>query len=131
MDNILLWLDDIRDPFENDGHWLADVPFKTTQVIWVNSYKEFVDYIVTNGLPYGISFDHDLGDNYELRSQLDLNDWYSLEEGREYTGYDCSMWLINHCMDNNLPLPKFVSHSANPVGRENILSLLNNFLKHS
>lgn len=32
-------------------------------------------------------------------------------------------------MNNNCDLPKFNSQSANPVGRENIIGLLNNYLK--
>ena len=79
--------------------------------IGVRSYKEFVTYIIDSGLPDFISFDHDLG----------------LQE----SGYDCAKWLVNFCLDNNLRLPKFDVHSQNPVGKENILSLLLNFKKMS
>lgn len=73
----------------------------------VRSYAEFVAYITEYGLPDFISFDHDLG----------------LEEN----GYDCAKWLVNYCLDNDLRLPEFAVHSQNPVGKENISSLLNNF----
>jgi len=63
------------------------------------------------GIPSFISFDHDLG------------------------GQDTSMvfikWMIEGILDGDLELPKnfgFAVHSANPVGKENIESLLNNFL---
>lgn len=78
--------------------------------IGVRSYAEFVTYITNNGLPDFISFDHDLG----------------LEE----SGYDCAKWLVNHCLDHNFRLPKFDVHSQNPVGKQNILSLLQNFKKN-
>lgn len=102
----LLWLDDVRNPYLED--WLVFSPIeKPFDCIWVKSYSEFINYIETNGLPNAISFDHDLG--------------------TEETGYDCAKYLVNYCLDNNLNLPIFSSHSANPVGKENILKLLNNF----
>jgi len=75
--------------------------------IGVRSYAEFVIHIETNDLPDFISFDHDLG----------------LEE----SGFDCAKWLVNHCLDHKVKLPGFTVHSQNPVGKQNIESLLNNF----
>ncbi|HUH26208.1 MAG TPA: cyclic-phosphate processing receiver domain-containing protein [Flavobacterium sp.] len=79
--------------------------------IGLRSYAEFVFYIQQNGLPDFISFDHDLG----------------LEE----SGFDCAKWLVNYCLETNLRLPEFEVHSQNPVGKQNIESLLNNFKRHS
>jgi len=76
----------------------------------VYSYEEFVKFIMENGLPDFISYDHDLG------------------EGK--TGYDCAKWLVEYCLENNLSLPEYDLHSQNPVGKENILYLLNNFNKY-
>jgi len=78
---------------------------------WIRlySYDEFVSWIEKNGLPVTISFDHDLG------------------EGK--TGKDCANWLVNYCIDHDLDLPKYYVHSANPVGRDNIISLLENYEK--
>jgi len=45
------------------------------------------------------------------------------------SGFDCAKWLVNYCLDNGKPIPKFVVHSQNPVGKQNIESLLNNFNK--
>lgn len=84
-------------------------------VKWVKTYKEFTQFILENGLPSYISFDHDLGD-------FD-------SEGNEKTGYDCAKWLVDYCLDNNLDLPKWYVHSGNIVGKENIEFLLNNFSK--
>src|SRR5690554_3429129 len=85
---------------------IRSIPF---DFIGVRSYSEFVNFIEQNGLPDFISFDHDLG----------------LEE----SGFDCAKWLVNYCLDYQRKLPEFVVHSKNPVGKENIESLLNHFKK--
>ncbi|MES2287539.1 MAG: cyclic-phosphate processing receiver domain-containing protein [Bacteroidota bacterium] len=129
----LLWLDDYRDPNElKDGikHWLVFSPVRGTyEVHWVKDYKEFTGWITKNGLPTGICFDHDLSDfqafknNYpELMSDVEL-------PPEEKTGMDCAKWLVDYCIDNNQELPLFTSQSGNPVGRENILTLLTQFEK--
>ena len=128
----LLWLDDIRDPYSSEFEdFLVFSPVSPPyNVHWVKSYAEFKNWIQYWGLPDGIAFDHDLGDNPELRVALGIGDWFNMEENREYTGYDCAKWLVDYCIDNKKTLPAFNSHSANPVGKENILSLLNNFKKN-
>jgi len=73
----------------------------------VYNYADFVEYITQNGLPDFISFDHDLGE--------------------DESGYDCAKYLVEYCIEHNLQLPKFSVHSQNPVGKENIERLLNNF----
>lgn len=121
----LLWLDDYRDPFKRD--WLVFAAVHDyEQIVWVKNYKEFTAWIKANGLPYAINFDHDLADSHY---SIPFEQWeLSPEiEGIEYTGYDCAKWLVDHCMDNDLELPHFKSHSANPIGRRNIEKLLSNF----
>jgi hypothetical protein len=118
----LLWLDDIRNP--NTADWLLDYApeYKfnpDTQVIWVKKYHEFVYWITENGLPTEIGFDHDLSDIHCYKSTY-----------KEKTGLTCAQWLVDYCMDNDEPLPKWFVQSANPQGRDNINGLLNNFLKH-
>ena len=95
----MIWLDDLRDP-KTYGY---------TEALWIKSYKAFTKTILSIGLPELISFDNDLGEEKE--------------------GYDCAKWLVEYCMDRNLPLPKWQVHSANPVARNNINSLLNNYKK--
>ena len=110
----LLWLDDVRDPFNHDINWLIFSPIgRNVDIHWVKSYSEFTSWILNNGLPDGICFDHDLGD----------------ESDNEKTGLDCAKFLINICIDQKLSLPLYSSQSANPVGRDNILKLLDNFKK--
>lgn len=109
-----LYLDDRREPwhtYKTCGHrdWVV-----------VRSYDKFVDCIVENGLPFVVSFDHDLADEHYLPE-------VPQSAYKEKTGMDCAKWLIDYCMDNNLKLPAFNVHSANPAGRENIRSILSNF----
>lgn len=106
MKRILLWIDDIRDPRK----WLSNTLQDSHHIVWVKDYKEFVEYIIDNGLPDFISFDHDLG------------------LGK--SGYDCAKYLIDYVLDNNIKrLPKCTCHSANPVGHDNILGIINSFNK--
>lgn len=106
----LLWLDDYRNPFENKN-WLNFSPIgKNCEVICVKDYEEFTKYIIKNGLPDAICFDHDLE--------------------TEKTGYDCAKWLVEYHQNYGGEFPKFSSQSANPVGRENILNYLKNYLKN-
>lgn len=98
-----LYLDDIRNP-KTDG-WIV-----------IRSYDEFVNWILENGIPDEISFDHDLSDT-------------SITNNREMTGYDCAKWLGQYCWENGLPIPDWNVHSANPVGRKNIEGYLTNMGK--
>lgn len=97
-----LYLDDIRNPTTKG--W--DI---------VRSYEEFVDYVTKNGVPDMVSFDHDLGvEEHQVETK---------------TGYDVAKWLCDYCYENGLPLPEWNVHSANPVGRDNIISVLKSFEK--
>ena len=122
----LLWLDDVRDPFQND--WLNFSPIgKLVDVHWVTTYQEFIDWIMNNGLPDAVCFDHDLSDLQAFKSSY--HEMVEDIECNEKTGYDCAKWLVDYCIDNNKPLPEYAIQSANPVGKENINSLLTNFKK--
>jgi hypothetical protein len=127
----LLWLDDIRNPLENN--WLNFSPIEQPfECIWVKSYKDFVNFIKENGLPDAICFDHDLGEDVasELVSK-GINKKEARRKKKELpTGYDCAKWLVDYCIKNNKKIPLFNIQSANPVGAENIRSLLNNANKH-
>lgn len=120
----LLWLDDYRDPYAElpgDGTWLVFSPIPGPyQIVWVKSYYAFTNWIERNGLPDAICFDHDLGEP-PMGLTGELKEMYSKN------GYDCAKWLVEFCMDRNLFLPAYSSQSANPVGKENILKLLDNY----
>ncbi|ROI10840.1 hypothetical protein EGI11_02445 [Chryseobacterium sp. H3056] len=88
-----LYLDDVR-PTPADYERVYD-------------YNGFVEFIIANGIPEFISFDHDLG------------------PGK--TGYDCAKFLVEYCLDHNISKINYTVHSQNPVGKANIEGLLNNY----
>ncbi len=96
-----LYLDDIRPTPEGFSHT-------------VRSYEDFVYFIKTRGLPSFISFDNDLGCD---ENEVVLPD-----------GYACAKWLVYES-ELDLTALNFKVHSANPVARVQIESLLNNYIK--
>ncbi len=128
----LLWLDDYRNPFDTEVDWLVFSPIgRNINTIWVKSYDEFCEWITNNGIPDAICFDHDLG----LPSQLKYRqEGKSKRESRrlskdEKTGYDCAKWLVDYCIDNNIDIPIYNIQSANPMGKDNIKTILDNYHK--
>jgi hypothetical protein len=114
-----LFLDDIRMPAEVYEYTQQTIFIEEEWVI-VRSYKAFVDWIEQYGLPIFISFDHDLAD---------IPDAPQMAFDNEKTGYDCAKWLVNYCLDNHLKCPDYFCHSMNPVGKQNIVGLLQSFQK--
>lgn len=118
----ILWLDDIRNPF-NNTEWKMVIQYLKNEylfifnenepcgIFWAKTQSEFENYIKENGLPDLISFDNDLG----------------IGNGE---GYDCAKWLVEYCMNNNVQLPQWYVHSSNPVAKENISKLFENFEKN-
>ena len=108
-----LFLDDLRDPSE------AANPLGITKWVVARSVSEAKELVMMRGAPSVVSFDHDLG----------------LEEGND--GYSFAKWLVDKDLDalemhkDFLPSNfRFQVHSANPIGAQNIESLLNNWLRH-
>jgi hypothetical protein len=129
----VLWLDDFRDP-SKEMHFGWFPGYSPDEVFWVKNYNEFRDYIIKNGLPELICFDHDLADEHmeDFREQKEFHGDSKMihpqyDKFTEMTGYDAAKWLIEYCLDKDVKLPRFVSQSANIVGKENILAVLNNF----
>jgi len=96
-----LYIDDLRTPL-SDAY---DI---------VRSYDDAVHYMRTKGCPTYITFDHDLGDNVP-------------------TGFDVAKWMVERDLnDKGKFIPQdfeYGVHSANPVGRDNIIGLLKNYLE--
>ncbi len=95
-----LYLDDTR--FPPDDSWTL-----------FRDADEAKAYILEHGIPYEWSFDHDLGL------------WKD-------TGYDFVKWLIYqyHLEEGNpIDLDIYDVHSANPVGVQNIIGLIEGFKK--
>ena len=121
-----LFLDDIREPIHAFAYTRLDIFLKEDWLI-VRDYDQFVETIdmkweIHQAFPELIAFDHDLADAH-YGADVDTN-------FDEKTGYDCAKWLADFCTDNELKLPKWFCHSANPAGRDNINIFLNNFKKH-
>jgi hypothetical protein len=120
-----LFLDDER--FPKDVVWV-ELPL----VAWVivRNYKQFVDTINRDGLPLSISFDHDLADEHyqEYHASRDpklINGGnFRYDKVKEKTGYHCAQWLAQYCVDKNLPIPVYYLHTMNPIGKENMRSVL-------
>ena len=94
-----LFIDDLRDPVTSD--WKV-----------ARSSVEAKDIVVEFGIPNEIAFDHDLGG--------------------DVTSIVFNNWLINEMLDEDLKLPegfKFSIHSMNPIGVENIKSLMTGVVK--
>ena len=123
-----LFLDDERAPMVA-FHYTNDPEYKEEWDIARNCY-EFVKYIEWKPMPETISFDHDLAEEHYSKGIASEEDWadYHLTDHIP-TGYDCAKFLIEHCDKHNIPLPRIKVHSMNPVGKQNIINLINGF-KH-
>lgn len=96
-----LFIDDLRDPVSSS--WMV-----------ARTSSAAIALLETCGCPYEISFDHDLG------------------------GDDTAMVVVKRLIEMDLDaggkyIPEdfiFSVHSANPVGKENILGLLQAYLKY-
>lgn len=86
---------------------------------------EFKALIELFGLPAFVSFDHDLGlDKAKtLESGLIVANW------SEETGLTAAKWLVEYCFEQSLPFPEYRVHSANPVGKENILGYIRSAIR--
>jgi len=103
-----LYLDDMRYPDIHEDWRIA------------RNYHDAVWMVKNYGLPYHISFDHDLND---------IVDYYT--HMMEFTGYDFAKWFCDWVLDNQLDLSNFTYyvHSANPVGAANIEAYMKNFMR--
>ena len=104
MCRLIYWLDDLRDPKD----FLVDRK-KSDTVVWLKDYDSFKKQIINYPMPDVVWFDHDLG------------------EGKD--GKDCANLLVDYCLDRGQPLPEYHSQSQNPVGKENIIKLLDSYNK--
>lgn len=109
-----LFIDDERDPIDVAwGTWQERELYRTGDWLIARNWTEVLELVITFGMPNLISFDHDLGDNT-------LN------------GYEIAKRLCDLIMDAKYELSsdfRFLVHSKNPVGAENIRCYMENFLK--
>lgn len=113
-----IFLDDIRLPSDLSYYIPKEeiTPYLLTNWTIIRNYQDFVTYISKNGIPSIISFDHDLGIN--------------LDNTEAESGYDAVKYIVDLIIEQeHRVLPKVLCHSQNPVGKTNILSYWNNFMK--
>ena len=92
--------------------FIDDERFPTSdESVVVRSYVEACMYVETNGTPQHVDFDHDLGFGP--------------------TGYDFAKWLVDRAIDGYGFPKSFDVHSQNPIGRRNIIDLMNGYLRFS
>ncbi len=118
---VKLFLDDKIFPYEVFTRTLD--PLYEINEEWhiVRSYEEFVDFIITNGVPAIISYDHDLDPEHMQDSDSDVIPYLN------YTtkcGYDVAKFLVKYCRENEISLPEYFVHSRNIAGAENIRRVL-------
>ena len=95
-----LWVDDIRSP---PSHINCDV---------ARTYDEAINFL-TNNQYETIYLDHDLAD---------------FKDGKERTGYSLVLWLVEQKL-NNCSIPSnYIMLTANPIGRANMMSVINRYL---
>jgi len=110
-----LFIDDER--FLDDVTWAplkVQEKYRNEEWIICRTRAEVYSAIYQKGFPSYISFDHDLGEN-------------------EDTGFDITKMIVDMDMDKFRVMPEgfsFYVHSQNNVGKKNIESYLNNFMKH-
>lgn len=79
-------------------------PPPSNEWIVVRSTNDALAYVEKYGMPQFISFDHDLGENDTTMIFLRT--------------------LVNHVWNGKDTPPEYAVHSANPVGKENIISFM-------
>lgn len=112
--NVILFLDDSRNPFTSKEDWISKfsaIGTNDIKVVNVETLSKFINHIETYGLPSAIIFDNDLGKKDK--------------EGG--SGCLAAAWLVKYCITNNLSLPKWSIISANKYGRCCIGSVLRKF----
>lgn len=127
-------MDDIRVPDDLNNFISSSEILKLyneTDWVVVRNYEDFVKIIKKNGLPEIVSFDHDLGEDVaRLKVEKGISKRKARSEKKETnSGYDCAKWLVDYCSKHSKNLPKYLCHSMNPVGKDNILNYLRNFEK--
>lgn len=97
--NTKLWVDDLRNP-PDDTYDIARTYVEAITLLLTHQYDE-------------IFLDHDLG---------------CFKDGREFTGYDVVMWIVQRRMDGFAVPVKYHMLTMNPIGRTNMLQAINRYL---
>lgn len=119
MKKYKIYLDDVRMPINQE--WIV-----------VRNYAEFIEKLTEIGFQNlsAVSLDHDLGDTAMEQYWENVVNGNRIDYSKitEKTGMDCAKWLTEKWMEDE-PVFQVYCHSANPAGRDNILSLINTYYK--
>jgi hypothetical protein len=118
-----LFLDDERNLEDVTwAPWQIREKYRNEEWVVARSYGDAMIEVLNRGFPKFVSFDHDLGDE------------------TKYTGYDVVKQLVENDIISGDKESRqaykfteefdFYVHSKNPIGKQNIESYLNNYLKH-
>lgn len=113
-----LFLDDKRTPdmSHNSGKGLGKAYSDPNKWTIARDYFEFVEIVNKHFDQIElVSFDHDLA---------------CYRDGEEFTGKTAVDYLINYCLDNGKKFPNWYVHTDNTNGRENIISVILNYLRN-
>ena len=108
-----LFLDDQRDPPDSSWHV-------------VRSYDAFIKFIIDNGVPDVISFDHDLAFEHYPFAEQNPTQTIPYDRYTEKTGYHAAKWLIDFIRGSIYEGEKprhIIIHTLNIIGRQNIQHL--------
>jgi hypothetical protein len=125
-----LFLDDDREPWQV-GNYMRPVElraqYRLEEWVVVRSYNEFIGTIARMGIPKKVSFDHDLCDEHYMVVVANFPTEDNHPSLRERTGLDCAKYLALVCATGyGKVFPEYYVHSMNPVGKENIISYIEN-----
>ncbi len=129
-----LFLDDVRQPIDCITY-KRDKRYTELNWVIVRSYPEFgrelLNRFIEGEFPETVSFDHDLSDeHYDLTMYQGVDQYNDVSKGfKEKTGKEAAEFLINFCIDHNLPLPKIMIHTQNPVGYQRIEQVIEDFYR--
>lgn len=114
-----LFLDDERQV--RDVKWISLPPGP-----WIiaRDYEMFVNTISRLGVPGFVTFDHDLGPAAYAAAITAQTKGINYASLPEKTGYHCARWLVEHCLEHGIKIPDYEVHSMNPIGAENIRSVM-------
>lgn len=87
-----IFLDDTRNPYDVFKQTIN--PLYEHNHTWkiIRDYDQFISFIINNGVPDLISFDHDLDQSHYLPINQTNIDYDKMEIK---CGYHCLEWLIN------------------------------------
>lgn len=112
-----IFLDDLRSLQEAET-LTGNTIYTSVQWVVVRSYKDFKELLDSlQTAPLRVSFDHDLGHIPE-------------DNEVEKDGKLCADHLVRICIEKGWDMPMCFIHSANPIGRQRIQYVLDDFIRY-